>query len=226
MPFFVSALIAGASALGGLLGNRARKQTQTSESTSTTNMLTRPEYGEKEALIKDRILNELLARTEADTDLSGYAALGLGNIQKGQSAKERALESFLASRGLGGSPMAAYGMSGLQNEGLGSSVDFLNSLPMLKRNMQRESMGDLSQFFSSLPVAQRTTGTQTQKGTQTTQTPSNMLGGMFGSAATTLAGLYGSGAFSKGAPTPLPKPLPIPGSYNPGRPSAPWNVPS
>ena len=226
MPFFIPALIAGASALGGILGNRAKKQTQTSESTSTFDNLTRPEYGEKESIIKDRILNELLARSEQDTDLSGYSALGLGNIAKGQSAKQRALQSFLASRGLGSSPMAASAIAGLQGEQIGAGVDFLNSLPLLRRDLSRQSLGDLSSFFSSLPVAQRSSGTQTQRGTQTSQTPGNMLGGAFGSAATTLMGLYGNGAFSKGAPTPLPESLPIPGSYNPSRPSQPWNTPS
>ena len=200
MPFFIPALIAGASALAGVLGNRAKKQTQTSESTTTRNMLTAPEYGEKEALVKDRILNELLARSEADTDLSGYSALGLGNIAKGQSAKKRAMESFLASRGLGGSPMAAHAMSGLQGEQIGAQTDFLNTLPLLQRNMQRESMGDLSQFFSSLPVAQRTTGTDVTKGTQTQNIPSNMLAGGLTAGIGTLANLYGQGAFSKGSP--------------------------
>lgn len=252
MPFFIPALIAGASALAGVLGNRAKKQTQTSESTSTFDNLTRPEYGEKESLVKDRILNELLARSEADTDLSGYSALGLGNIAKGQTAKQRSLASFLQSRGLGSSPMAAHAMAGLEGERIGSQVDFLNQLPLLKRDLSRQSLGDLSSFFSSLPVATRSTGTQTQKGTQTSQTPGNMLAGGLGSGMSALAGLYGMGAFSKGAgnpggnfPGPIQGPtseydydqpdwstgynpgtqgseLPIPGAYNSGRASSPW----
>lgn len=204
MPFFIPALIAGASALAGVLGNRAKKQTQESTSTSTFDRSNMPVYGEKEAIVKDRILNELLSRSEQDTDLSGYSALGLGNIAKGQSAKQRALQNMLTARGLGGSPMAAYGMAGLQGEQIGEQANFLNTIPLLRRDLSRQSMGDLSGFFSSLPVGQRSTGTETTKGTQTQNIPGNPWAGAV-SGMGTLASLYGQGAFSKGSPAFTPQ---------------------
>jgi hypothetical protein len=209
--------------LGGALGNRAQTSNQTSTTHGVQNVdnLTRPEYDPKSQLLRDHLINAYMSNLEGNDDFfSGYTNQGLSNINASTDAATRQIQNVLANRGIQG-PMAGAGLSAPLLASMGQKSNLLNSIPMLQDQRRQSILKDTSGFLSSLPIGQHTTGTTTSdsttKGTQTT--PSNMLAGMFQGAGSTLAGLYGSGAFRKDGPvTGMPE-----GSYN-SNPQIDWGT--
>ena len=103
--------------------------------------------------------------------------------------------------GLTGSPVGAAAIAQNEANRIAQGNQFMMNLPVLLDQINRERMGESAKFFRSLPTGTRrigttrSTGAGTTTGIGTTTQPGNVLGGLFGSLGTALAGLYGMGAF-------------------------------
>lgn len=184
--------ISGISALSGLLANRKKQAEQTS--TQTTDTTSAPQYDDKALYMRNMLMDQYLDRMRFNEDMfQGYSNEGLRQINQGNDITSRALENILASRGLSNTSAGVSSQVQNQINRGNQQASFLNSIPLLRDQRQQQNILGAGQFFSSLPYATHQTGTQRSTGTATQ--PGNALGGMFGSLGTTLAGLYGQGAF-------------------------------
>lgn len=187
----------GASLLGGLLSGRkkARTQESTFQQTGTTTPFFGPEFEE----LKQEQLNQILARLRQSTDLSGFKAEGLSNINRQAQFSQQALENRLSSQGLLGSPVAGTAMANLELGRGGEQVRFLNQIPLLQREMQGQ---DLSQALALLGMGRGTT--QTSSGTSTGVVPGSGAGGGFQDLGLIIGLLSATGAFGgKKPPGPI-----------------------
>lgn len=201
--FAIPLAISGISSLAGWLSNKGQKQTQNQQQTNTSNIdnYSMPVYDEKAAILRDKLINMFLSRAEETPDfMDSYRAGGLNEIGRGADLQETLINNFLSSRGLNRSPVggAAMAQSGLNRRN--QQISFLNNLPMIQEQLTRDRMNDVGRLFSSLLTGQHNYGTTNSQsnGTSTLITPGNPWGGMTSSLATTLAGLYGRGAFGGG----------------------------
>lgn len=218
MAFPVAAVLTGLSGLAGLFGNKQKQETsgsqtnkQFSTDSSAVNMAELPEYDSYAAQIRNQLLDRFMNMNAGDTDLTGYASNALSNINRSGDLKAEALRANLASRGLSYSPMAGRAFSNLESERFGESTNLLNTLPLLQRQMRQEDLNNFSNFFTRLPVGTRRVGDTVsnsssegqlnQQGTVTGNVGGGIGGGV-GSLATTLAGLFGLGAFGGNKKTP------------------------
>lgn len=192
LPLAIPAVLAGISAIGGLLGGRRGDRTATSQSQynqSSTTGLNPQGQG-----VLDRLSEIINHRLTNPTDMAGYRSQGLGNLNSTFQTMRQVLENNLTRRGLAGSPVGAVANNTLDVARGGQAADFLNSLPLLQRDQQTQDIGLMGSLLSFYP--RTTTGSGTQSGSQTY--PGGMASGAFGSAAEMLAFLAGSGAFGQG----------------------------
>lgn len=206
MPFFIPALIAGASALSGLLANRKKQQTQTSEAnfdrtesfdSSEVPLLDEETYGLRNSLISS-VLNRLRSSPEF---VSSVLANNIKNVNAETALNRQLLNNVMSSRGLSFSPAAANAIARNESSRLGKITNVLNQGPLLEEQALQDRILQALNVFGAIPKGRKVSGTSTSKGKQTSTgtvtQPGNMLGGMFGNLTTALAGLYGAGAFSK-----------------------------
>ena len=200
MPAFLAPLaISGISALAGLLGNRKKTATQesTTNSSSTQNvdLYNNPILSDEAASGYGVGINNLINQVNKGTDFRGYAASGVRNINRQSEIKNKLLQRTLAQRGLSYSPAGAAIEARAADETAGQTFDFLNSIPMLQRQMQGEDINSLIRAAASMPVGSRQTGTTTQTGTSTTKgtatQPGDMLGGLFSGLGQGIASTVG-----------------------------------
>lgn len=200
MGFFIPALIAGMSALGGAAANRRQQQTQQTSQTSTTNQSSMPVYGETELDVRNNILRQLLGATEETPDfISGATAAGIQGINATDAARRRMQQALMTSRGLGRTTAGANYLAGGDQPRQSQIVNLLAQMPFQQEQIRSNRLGDLSRFFATLPVGTSQTGTTTSSGTGTQTTPGNMLGGALSSGGQIAAMLYGMGAFQGGS---------------------------
>lgn len=225
MPFFIPALIAGASALGGLLGNR-KQTSQQSGSSTTSGMqdftgtqsnefsnLSSPVYDPQQLQMRNFLLSQFYNRTNPETIKSITEAAinqGVNNYNQEYQGAEQALRGNLAMRGLQYSPAGANAEAQLQNSRIGNIIGLRNQAPLLQNQLQESALTDFSNFLTRLPFGTQSSGSSFgstsghQSSTQNTESqgtvtqPGNMLGGLFGGLGSALAALYGQGAFQKG----------------------------
>ena len=212
MPaFLIPAIMAGTSLLSGYLANRKRKQEQEQQSTqnidrtTSTNMLDMPEFtAEGQSLLGSLTSQYLNRMRESPQELTdSLTTNALQSINRGSTAQRKSLESILAARGLSGSAIGGNAIAGLESGRIGQQVGALNTVPQLVEQFLQQRLQGATDFFSRIPTGTRRTGEVRETGTvnttgkQTTTDPGNPLGGAFSSLATTLAGLYGGGAFNK-----------------------------
>lgn len=156
------------SALAGLFGNRGQTRQQTSTQTTNQsgenlgnfNTTETPLYEPALGQIRDQILAMLQQRAQGATDLRGYTATGLQNINAGADAKRRAIENILASRGLSYSPAAVAPLARIESGRIGEAVNFQNQIPLLQRQLQGEDLSNFANFFKSLPISYARSGDQ------------------------------------------------------------------
>jgi hypothetical protein len=214
MPFFVPALIAGASALAGALSNKEKdvKQTgssttnSTQTSTGATNFTNTPTYDPLQLQMRNYLLQNFFERAQpgavdglVDSTVNG----GINNINSAGASNEMAIKNMLASRGLSYSPAAATPLAIANSNRLAQTTQLRNSAPILADQLQTGRLTSFANFLSGLPTGQTgvTNTASTTEGAQHTDSagnviqPSNMLGGAVSNAAGTLAYLYGQGAF-------------------------------
>ncbi len=165
---------AAASSAGGAIASH------NSSSTSTTPTMD-PAYGP----LQSQILKMVQGRLTSGTDLTGYTNSGLAGINKSYGLADKSLQASLTARGLGSSPIAGAGEATLQTGRAGSASSFINSIPLLQRDLQTQDLS-LGQQLLATGRGSASTGTTTD-------------GGGAGGAATNLAAMLGylqsTGAF-------------------------------
>ena len=163
---------AGASVAGGLLANKGK---------SATTPTMDPAYSP----LQQQLLQMVRQRLQTSPDLGGYTAAGQGNINRSFDAVKQAQSNDLTARGLGTSPVAGNVDALRENARAGQSAQFLNTIPLLRRQMQAEDLG-LGQNLLGLG-----------RGTSTTTSTGGGLGGGAESLAQYMGYLMGKGAFKK-----------------------------
>lgn len=186
---WLPAALGGVSALGGLLENTKGARTGTQTGTQTTTPGENPQFANMGNLL--RSLYE--RRLNADVPLEGYEASGLQGINDAFAGVQQNLDANLTSRGLATSPVAGAAQSNLQAARGGQMAQFLNNLPLLRRQLQDQDIAQASAFYSAQP--RPTTTTQTGTFVQ----PGSAGGSAFSSAAEMIAYLAGKGLFGGGA---------------------------
>jgi len=200
MPAFLAPLaISGISALAGLLGNRKKTATQesTTSGTSTQNvdLYNNPILSDEASSGYGAAINALLNRLNTGSDVSGYRASGLRELNRSGEMQKKLLSRTLAQRGLSYSPAGAAISSRMDDTQQGRILDFENSIPLLQRQLQQEDIMSLIQGASAMPVGNRQTGTTTvtnnSRTTGTATQPGDMLGGLFSGLGQGIASTYG-----------------------------------
>jgi hypothetical protein len=200
MPAFLfPAVLSGISALSGFLNNRKQKtqqeQTSTTNSTDSFNQTTNPVLSPEALNALSVLMPQLINRANSSTDLSGYTASGLQNINAQNEMARAKLTQSLVSRGLNNSPAGAALAARSDDAGAYNTSNFLNSIPLLQRQMQGEDLKSLLAAFSAIPTGSSTSGTSTRTGTTTSTgsatTPGNMLGGAIEGLGQGIASTFG-----------------------------------
>ena len=122
---------AGISTLGQVLGNR--KAARTSTSTPTIPAPYQP--------LADILRKRAEERLQSSVDLSGYQAGGIQDINQAFSGVQQSIANDLTRRGLASSPTAGTAMTNVELARGGNIAQFLNTLPLLQRQMQGQDIG-------------------------------------------------------------------------------------
>ena len=200
MPAFLAPLaITGISALSSWLSNRKKTQQQesTTNSSQTQNvdLYNMPTFSEEQSTGMGVALNNLINQARRGTSIEDYKMAGLRNFGRQNEMRRNLLRQGLASRGLGASPAAAAIEARSEDTAQGGLFDFLNSLPLLQRQMVAEDSNNLLRGVASIPTGSRQFGSTTSTGTSTTKgtatTPGNQLGGLFSGLGQGLASTWG-----------------------------------
>lgn len=216
MAVFIPALIAGASALAGALGNRDQKQNtggsattnSTQTSTGATNYTNTPTYDPLQLQMRNFLLNQFFNRAQPGA-VSGLVNStidsGVNNINRAGASNELAIRNMLASRGLSYSPSAAVPLANANSDRIAQITTLRNTAPILEDQLQSGRISDFANFWKGLPTGQTgvTNSASFTEGAQHTDQAGNVtvqgnpLGAATSNAASTLALLYGMGAFKK-----------------------------
>lgn len=204
MPAFLLPLaLTGISALSGLLGGRKKTATQqqdtVSNSTSTQNvdLYDNPIFSDEQSTGYASAINALLNQLNGGTDLTGYKATGLRELGRQKEMQQKLLQNNLAARGLNNSPAAAAILARNEDAAAGREFDFVNSIPLLQRQLTGETALNLVRAASSMPTGSHRTGTTTQTTTGRSSTtgtatqPGDMLGGLFSGLGQGIAATWG-----------------------------------
>ncbi len=158
MPFLAPLALPAIAAVGGALSNTAGART----STATPSIA--PGYQSLADLLKARAMGRL----QTGTDLSGYTAGGLHDINTAYS-------------GAGTNLNAAAATTKLAASRAGSMADFLNTIPLLQRSLQNQDISQGQSILGQAGIGSTTVGA------------GSAVGGGFSSAAELLAYLQGKG---------------------------------
>jgi len=204
MAAFILPIISG---LAGLFGNK-NKTSQESKFNTTENVSgqqtasTRPDLNPLQQRLIDMFSQGAQNMYQRGLDTSGYQATGLRNINDASDIQQKLMENILAQRGLSYSPAAATSLSGIEQGRAHEISQFMNSIPLLQRQMQQQDIGQLMQAFGAQPYGSTQTGTSNQtinrSGTQTgaTTQSGSPWAGLFGGLGAGLAGPSSGGSGS------------------------------
>ncbi len=162
---------AGLSAVGGALSNTEGARTSTSTPTIT------PGYQSLADLLKARAM----ARLNTGTNLNGYQATGVNNINSAFDNAAIGQNAGLEARGLATSPVAAAVTGKANTARAGDIATFLNGIPLLQRQLQDQDIANATNQVGQF--GRGTTGVG----------PGSAVAGGFTSAAEMLAYLNGKG---------------------------------
>lgn len=219
MPFFIPALIAGASALAGALSNKEKNTQQTGSSTTNqsqtstgaANYSTSPTYDPLQLQMRDFLLKQFYDRAQGggiNDVVNATINGGVNQINRAGNSNEMAVRNMLASRGLSYSPAAAQPLAQVNSDRLAQITQLRNTAPILQDQLQSGRLSDFATFLRGLPTGQTgvSNTASSMEGSSHTDSagnviqPGNMLGGGISMGAEALARLYGMGAF--GGPKP------------------------
>ncbi len=166
----------GLSAAGGALANSEGARTGTQAPTIA------PGYQSLADLLKARAM----ARLNMGTDMGGYRASGVNNINSAFDNAALGTNAGLEARGLATSPVAAAVAGKANTARAGDIATFLNGIPLLQRQLQDQDMANATNQVGRFGVGQQTVA------------PGSAVAGGFGSAAEMLAYLNGKGVLGGG----------------------------
>ncbi len=166
----------GIAGIGGALSNTQGARTSTSMPTIT------PGYQSLADLLKARALSRL----NMGTDMGGYTAGGINNINGAFDNAAIGTNAGLEARGLATSPVAAAVAGHANTARAGDIATFLNSIPLLQRQLQNQDMAAATGQVADFGRGQTNVGA------------GSAVGGAFTSAAEMLAYLKGKGALNGG----------------------------
>lgn len=179
MPFPLAALgILAGTGVAGALSNRSK--TYTSE----------PLYSEDLGDLRSSLVNQYTSLLDSDpTFIPAYTQQGLRNIDQSGQASENLLSSILSSRGILNTTGGANALFQQGRQNLLDRANFVNSVPLIRDQRRRQLLNEGTQFLTG------------QAGRKSND-PGNILGGAATGLASSLAYLYGRGAFGTGTKTP------------------------
>jgi len=212
---FVPALISGVSALAGGLLNKPKTTTQNTNQTTNisgdqsanSNANTAPVYDPLQLAMRNYLLGQFYQRSSPGAignQVGSYINQGVNNINESAGTNQAALSNMLASRGLSYSGAASTPLGMAESNRIGQITDLRNSAPILADQFQSKNLTDFASFLSGLPVGQKSASDAYSTSHQSTNTqgtgqmtdPGNILGGAVTGLGSSLAYLYGKGAFS------------------------------
>lgn len=181
-PNLLPALATAGAGIAGGLSSRSGART----GTSTVSPVEPAGY----STLGDLLRSRAEARLRSSMDMGGFEASGIQNINDAFRGISDSVNNDLTSRGLGTSPIAGTAVTNVETARGGNIAEFLNSLPLLQRQMQDQDFQNANSLYANRPIGQ----------TQTAVQPGSAAGNAAGSAAEMLAFLQGQGLFSKGIP--------------------------
>lgn len=204
MGSFILPIISG---LAGLFGGQPKQQTSTTNSSSNStgnfNSLNAPQLNSNQNDLMNSFTNDAINRDNKPIDLSGFTAGGLQTINDGADLKSKIISNSLASKGLSFSPAAAFSQVQPQSDRIDQSTQFLNTVPLIQKQLQDQNFQNLLSAFKTIPTATETNGASASNttGSQTTTgtSPNNSIAGALGGLGAGLAGPSG-GYDAKGQP--------------------------
>lgn len=198
----ISSLIPG---LAGLFGGKPKPTTTTTDSSSTqhgnTNFdsLNKPILSDLQQGLANPFVNALINRyREGAPDLSAFTAGGLRDINTSADARNKITANINASRGLSYSPYASTQQAAGEDSRLAQQNQFMQQIPLLRRQFEDQNIQGLIQGFGVLPTASQQIGSQnsyqtgSSHGTQVGIPPNQSIPGALSGFG---AGLGASGFF-------------------------------
>lgn len=164
--------------ISGGLNNRPT--TQTSTQTSTPNL-------PANLLPLQQSTIDAYTKSLLGTDLTGYTASGVDDINSNANLAKTNAEETLASHGVTGAAVGTAKNS-IDAKRFSDVNKFRQSIPLLQQNLQQQALSNAGGFVNNSKTGLTTNGTTTSSG--------NILGGAVSGPASLLAYLYGIGRLS------------------------------
>lgn len=142
-PLFPTLLGGVAGAIGGTRGGR----------TTTAGPVELPQY----AGLSDSLRSQIMSRLNSSTNLAGFEAGGIQDINSTYDAAKIGLDADLTSRGLATSPAGAAPLSQFQQSRAGDISRFRNTLPLVQRDMQAQDIGIANQLYQNAGLGREST---------------------------------------------------------------------
>lgn len=190
MPFLIPLIGTGISAAAGFFGGGDKKQDTSSTQQSNSSSTSTPNLSPQQQSLINQIIKGASDQYNQSQDLSGFTAGGLQNINNNSNIQSKTVSNLLASRGLSYSPAAVTALSNPESNKLSQSSSFLNSIPLLQRQMKEDSLTTLMKSFGLLPTSVTNTSSSSSSGTGQQVQQGNPIAGALAGAG---AGLYSSG---------------------------------
>ena len=193
------------SGLAGLFGGGTQQKQATSQQSSgtqttagSTSAATTPELSAEQSQLSNQFGEALMNQYNQGTNIQPYEAQGLQNIQSGNAAAAKATSNQIAARGQSFSPAATTAQTAENINAGNQTSSFLNSLPLLQRQLTQQNIGQMISGFSALPTAVSSNGQSNQTQTSNSSTTGNgaisgnPTAGLFSGVGAGLAATYPS----------------------------------
>lgn len=192
-----------AGAIGGLFPQTSTTNTNFNQNQSGTSSQefqnqgsTTPVLDPYADTMRKTIDQSAMQNLNTDTDLSGYEAGGLKQINDSAGVQDQILKANLAARGLSYSPVAATAENQGQIARVSQGSQFVNQIPLLRQQMYQQKLQQALQVFQANPYGTATQGSgsasgQQQSNTTGSSTSKTTSGGGVGGFLNGLAGFLG-----------------------------------
>ncbi len=206
MAAFVAPIISGLAGLFGG-GQQQKTQTQSTQNQNTTQSQQGQNYQSGSVSPDLSPLQQLLAQMftkgagdlyNQSTNLQPYTTQGLQQIQGQGGANQQTIANILAARGLSASPAAATALTQNTLNSGNQANQFLQSIPLLQRQLQTQGLSGLLSAFGALPTGTTSTGSNISSNNAQSQgfSQGNSIGTVSGNPMGGLFGGLGAGLFA------------------------------
>lgn len=212
MATFLPALLSGITGIAGGLLNKPQT-TKTDQTTNTSNSSTSsatanqlPVYDPMQLQMRNYLISQFYNQTNPAAIhglVSGMTNNAVNDINSSAGTQEQALQASLAGRGLSYSGAAGNAIGQQQQARMGQIFQQRAQAPLLEHSLQQQGLTSFADYLSRLPVGSQSvsTGSENSTGTQhmtgTNVGSGNPIGGAVSGAGSSLALMYGLGAFNK-----------------------------